>query len=479
MTLNYATIKTLAKERGLTIKDLVALAPNNDPFYTGRDSELTAARWFAELWDRFGYDTGVHLRRIHYRMVTQKTPILRPDGTPYGNTDKDWSYLNGAGKWARYLGLVSPAAFVDRRNPEATINARWSHPDSWDYEDPTPGYEVTDQWDAYGYDLPDLPDLEDLPYNLPDRPRFDVTGYDSIEQFYHIEVWCEKTTMNDVLEPVCSRYRSNFVTGAGEMSITAVVEFLQRVRTAQRPARLLYISDYDPAGMGMPISVARKIEFFQRNEGFDDLDIRLRPVVLTAAQVANYDLPRIPVKDSDKRKANWEAAHGRGQVELDALEALYPGTLADIVTEAIKQYFDPTLPRRARRRKEALRDALEAGRSEIIARYNPELEALNGEYGTLYADFDLTRDAFGELIKDFTPQIETHREALEAILAEAEAVYSRLTADLEDFKVDTEAEAYRLPSPELPPEGDNQLYDSRRDYFDQLITYKAHRSNGG
>jgi hypothetical protein len=54
---------------------------------------------------------------------------------------------------------------------------------------------------------------------------------------------------------------------------------------------------------------------------------------------------------------------------------------------------------------------------------------------------------------------------------------SKLSTDLEQVDVDPEADEFRLPDPDLPPEDDNQLYDSRRDYFDQLNAYKELRLN--
>jgi hypothetical protein len=38
---------------------------------------------------------------------------------------------------------------------------------------------------------------------------------------------------------------------------------------------------------------------------------------------------------------------------------------------------------------------------------------------------------------------------------------------------------YPLPEPELPEEPDGLLYDSQRDYFEQLEAYKAHRQGTG
>lgn len=473
--INYTAIKQIAAEQGLSVTELCALAPKNDPFYTGRPSEVAAAQWFRDLWQQFGYDRGVHLRRVHYRIVSASPQIARPDGTVYENTQRDWDYLNEASKWARYLRLVPPSSFVDRRNPEAVIHARWNKPGDFLYEDPAPRYSLAGGWAEDDYFLPELPELPSLPDELPDPPRFEVEGYhDGIQQDFHVEIWCEKTTMNDILLPLCEAYNLNLITGAGEMSITAVVEFLQRVRRAERPARIIYISDFDPAGLGMPISVARKIEYFQRNEGFHTLNIRLNPLALTAGQVAVHSLPRVPVKDTDLRKGSFEAAYGEGQVELDALEALYPGELARLVEDAILNYYDPTLRRRARDQREELEAALEEERERIIEEdYSDDLNYLYADYGELLTDFAATQARFTELIQQFQPEIDAHHDRLEEIKARGRQLYGLLSTNLARIAVNLND--YPLPKPELPPEPDTWLYDSRRDYIAQLMAYKAQR----
>lgn len=476
MIMNYETIKAIASDQGISVKDLCALAPKNDPFYTGRPSEEKAAEWFTDLYRRFGYTTGVHLRRIHYRIVSQETPVERPDSKPYLNTEKDWSYLNEASKWARYLGLVPPAYFVDRRNPEAIIHARWADPEDLFYEDPTPDYTV-EQYEDEDADtelyLPDLPDLPDLPSN----PDFNISGYESIEQPYHIEIWCEKTTMNDVLDRVCLQYGCNLITGAGEMSITSVVEFLKRTRAADRPARILYISDYDPAGLGMPISVARKIEYFQRNEGFYNLDIRLHPICLTKEQVSYFDLPRTPVKDSDLRKANFEAAHGRGQVELDALEALHPGELESIVRENVLYYYDTSLTSRANRVKRDLESHLGDVRQAVTDEMQDELLQIEMGYSALLEQYEETREEYRQATEDFNQDLVRHQVNLNDLLQQMEGYNNTLTAELKQRAEDEiDMADYSLPEPDLPEEIDNPLYLSGRSYADQLLVYKYYRN---
>lgn len=465
--MDYESLKQLAKENGVRPQDLIALACQNDPFYTGSPGELEKAEWFAGLWRRFGYSRGVHLRRIHYQVVSQNPPEIKPNGTVYENTLNDWDYLNLAAKYARYLRLVPAEAFVDRRNPEALIYARYG-----DFnEDPTPGWVVERYEDWTGYALPELPALPDLP-DLPTLPDYRIDGYWGIQQRYHVEVWAEKTTMNDILTPLCQACGVNLITGAGELSITAVLALMERVRDADRPARILYISDFDPAGLGMPISVARKIEFFQREFGYDDLQICLEPVVLTSDQVSEFDLPRVPVKDSDKRKARWVETQGEGQVELDALEALYPGELERIVRQAIYQYHDPQLQDRALDVRRRLRWALAEGHDEVREAWAGDLDEVNEAYSELRANWAATRARFAELVAAFQPEIDAHRARLEEIVARASEIYDGVADSLDERDVD--AADYPLPEPDLPEQPDT-LYDSNRGYFDQLAYYKEHR----
>ena len=177
-----------------------------------------------------------------------------------------------------------------------------------------------------------------LPDDFPALPALSLKGA-SYGPPVLVEVWAEKTTMNDVLVPLVRRYGANLVTGAGEMSLTAVHSFLARARAAGVPARILYVSDFDPAGRSMPVAVARKIEFAL--DGRTDLDIKLNPIVLTPAQCREYRLPRTPIKESERRGARFESRFGEGATELDALEALHPGALARIVGAEIERYVDP------------------------------------------------------------------------------------------------------------------------------------------
>ncbi|RLI50134.1 MAG: hypothetical protein DRP09_20190 [Candidatus Thorarchaeota archaeon] len=436
--MDYHTIKHLAEEvEGVTIRDLIALAPQNDPFYVGTPGDIAKAQWFADIWRKFGYSHGVHLRRVHYQLVSQSPPINKPNGKPYENTEKDWDYLGMASKSARYLGTVEPDAFVDRRNPDPHIYTQHQY-------DPTPRYNLA-EWKGLQVDLPQFPDV----------PSFTVAGYDGGDlQPFHLEIWCEKSTMNDVLTPLCEKYSVNLVTGAGEMSITSALEVVRRIQEANRPARILYISDFDPAGYGMPVSVSRKLEFFLTDRGLD-LDIQLEPIALDKEQVDEYDLPRTPIKQSELRRQSFIAAHGAGAVELDALEALHPGLLAEITQRAILRYYDTDIDKSARAQRWNLKWALEEAREAALEPFAVEVEELEV--------------IFRQAVREFEERISDVQQRLGELHPQIKNALSQVDIDIDD---------YPLPDPKPAEEFEQPLYSSERDYLEQLKQYKMHQNGG-
>ncbi len=136
----------------------------------------------------------------------------------------------------------------------------------------------------------------------------------------------------------------NLVVGSGYESVTATIALLRRARTHGRAACVLYVSDFDPAGDGMPKAVARQCQFWAQRLRISQR-VSVQQVALTRAQVAEYDLPSVPIKDSDKRAGNFKDRHEvDGAVELDALEALHPRELARIVRAAAAPWITAGCP---------------------------------------------------------------------------------------------------------------------------------------
>ncbi|HMM29944.1 MAG TPA: hypothetical protein PKD46_16805 [Aggregatilineaceae bacterium] len=359
---DYTRIKALAADTpGVRVTDLLALAPQNDPLYAGTPADREQAAWFAALWQRGGFSRA-HLRRVHYWTVSQDPPAIMPNGKAYVNTEACWKYLTQASKMARYLGLVPIEDVVDHKNPPANVQAFYSGALALDY-------------DLFPPEL--------------DEPAISVYGPQAGDvQPYHLEVWCEKSTMNDVLLPVCRRYGANLVTFEGEASVTACYDLVRRVQQADRPARIFYISDFDPAGNSMPVATARKVEYMLTRYGAGQ-DVRLRALALTLDQVRAYRLPRTPIKETERRAGRFEEAFGEGATELDALEALHPGVLARLVDDALRPYYSDAARRAADDVIEDLRQAIRDEAQAIMDRYRAELDALqamNDELRAIYVD---------------------------------------------------------------------------------------------
>src|SRR5438309_6057081 len=427
--MDYEEIKQLARSSGQRVTDLIVLAPQNDPFYSGTPNDWALAQWFADLWNAFGYTHRVHIRRVHYQIISQNPPIALPNGKVYENTEECWGLLNLASKAARYLGLVDPAAFTDRRNPDPVVYA--SH-HAYDPE----VYASGRLW-ASDLNLPDFPDL----------PKYHISNYRS-EQAFHLEIWCEKSTMNDVLEPLCKRYGANLQTGLGELSITATLALAHRLQQANKPARILYVSDFDPAGQSMPVAVSRKMEYFVRTLGLV-VDVRVFPVVLTLDQVQYYRLPRTPIKETERRRLGFESRHGEGAVELDALEALYPGELTSVLIQYIEEYYDASL---------------EVQVAEVEAQLQERLLALRDQIVSHFADdIDLVREEYTQLRDEFTGRMQGCRTRLLDLwqVMKQEMALSAPRLD-----------GYVLPQAAIANEIGEGLYDSTRDYIEQIEAYK-------
>jgi hypothetical protein len=431
--LDYTALKALAEQLGRPSSTLMALAAANDPFAIG-PARREAAAWFAAVWRRLKLRNGVHVRRVHYQIISQKRALRLPDGKPYENTMGCWAALCAASRDARYLDLVPADHFVDRRNGEPIQCLSGFSTDA---------SLVVISGGQPRIDMASHPGMPSTPKLFLHPPAF--------EQPHHIELWCEKTTVNDVLVGLAERYGLNVVTGAGELSLTACIKLIERAEESERPVRILYISDFDPAGQSMPVAVARKIEHRLRLKGLD-LDIQVRPVALTLDQCREYRLPRTPIKDTERRKAGFEERHGEGATELDALEALHPGTLRRILQAEIERYHDATLDRRVQEATWRIESEIAEINKHIHEQHRAEVEELEAEWEAINAE---------------------HQRQLEQWRERAEPVWQVMAEECEFEAPDIDE--IEWPEPEDADEDQDPLFNSTRDYVEQIDKYKRHQ----
>ena len=373
---------------------------------------------------------------------------VKHDGEPYLNTENCWAYICEAGKAARYLRLVDPSAFEDHRNPDPVLFA------SPRLDPVAPSWQIPN---PSGWDLPMIE--TDLAWMLDFRvPDITVTGYDYApdDQPFGLELWIEKSTMNDVLEPICRELGVNLVTSLGFQSITSIITLLKRIR---KPTRIAYVSDFDPAGDGMPTAVARQIEYWLPTYA-GCADVKLTPIALTAEQVQTHRLPRIPVKESDRRKGGFEERYGEGAVELDALEALYPGELGTIVREALSPYVDQGLRTRLFSTGREARERASRAWAAATADHAVQLQQIEREASAIAASYE---DELQALSTRMGADLEPLKERLRTVRRAVQDAADALTLDLP-------------PRPEPASEGlaeDDWLFDAGREYLDQLAVYKS------
>jgi hypothetical protein len=199
----------------------------------------------------------------------------------------------------------------------------------------------------------------------------------------------------------------------------------------------------------MPVAVSRKLEFFVRSEGIE-ADIKLYPLVLTAQQVRSYRLPRTPIKESERRKESFEQRHGSGATELDALEALQPGELRRVLRRNIEAYYDTGLTNEVNRIQDRLEGDLRQVRQSVLDQHETEIEEV--------------KDLLTAMQRDFEPRLQDYKQRLQALWYDLNNEMQEQMPDINQYPLPEGKEAEEIGEP---------LYDSARDYIDQIDAYKA------
>lgn len=382
----YENIKQMARrDSDCSITDLIVLTSQNDPYYIGTPTEIRYAEWIAEIVRQFLEERErrkVHDRTIHYYVLSRnlRRPIGRSGWRVFRGNSNDFSWVMKSIQNARILGYIPWSCIEDKKNPELIKNARyWQHDEIEDISI-TPG------------EIAKVISKEFYPFN----PQ--------LQQAYHVEIWAEKTTINDILEPIGEKYRVNIQTFSGQSTSTKVFELIERISTIDKPVRILYISDYDTYGHNMPVACARKIQWFIDEMGLEQ-DVKLEKILLTREQVEEYELPAAP--DS------------RNKVEIDALEVYHPGETKRIVEAAVSKYKDLELVQEISRRNARVQRTV----------YNAVMEH---------------EDSIGELIDNLD-------------LSEVEEMFST-----------------PLPEAEMIDDENEALFDSDRDYLEQVRKFKEY-----
>lgn len=364
------------------ITDGLVLTNDCDPYYVGANDGHVLGQWMVDALDNLGI-YGLHFRGIHYKLVSHRCAdgtvgYRKPDGTNYTNTEKDWEWLqNGPGKAGRWLGYVPFDRIRDERNAEPTIIIR--------------GESVpTSQTNAgVGLDLPSIHMMLPLVY---------TDDFDR-RQKYRLVIVGEKSSLGAVLRPISDELETDLFLPTGELSDTMIYRLVEAADNDGRPTIVFYVSDCDPSGWQMPISLSRKVQALN-DSLFLDADIEVRRIALTPDQVLAENLPSSPLKAEEERAEDWIAAMGVEQTEVDAVDE---DVMERWVREALAPFFDDGHARR-------ISDAEEEWREEAQ-------DALNAAIGA--EKLDALDKAITKQIETMQRQWQKLRERSEKLLGEA------------------------------------------------------------
>lgn len=153
------------------------------------------------------------------------------------------------------------------------------------------------------------------------------------EQDLHIEVWCEAAGMLPQIDDVAEPFSVKAYSSGGFDSLTSKKNLANRIVHMEKPAVILHLGDCDPSGETIFDSVAQDVTaFVEADRPHGMVSVEFERIALTRVQVAHYDLPISPAKDSGHSKS-WTG----GTCQL---EALPPDMIAGIVRNAIIDRLD-------------------------------------------------------------------------------------------------------------------------------------------
>jgi hypothetical protein len=153
-------------------------------------------------------------------------------------------------------------------------------------------------------------------------------------------------------------------------------------------------------------------------------------------------------KKPRRARLDLEERFGEGQTELDALEALHECELARILEREIMRYYDPTLHRRTATVAAQVERDLASASAKIRRRHAGDIAALAAEHRRIIA------------------LLRASERKTAPIMRRIERALQAAAPDLD---------TYSWPEPRQGNEDPDPLFDSTRDYVEQINRYKAHQ----
>jgi hypothetical protein len=143
---------------------------------------------------------------------------------------------------------------------------------------------------------------------------------------YRCEVWAESRSIASVLQRDCEELAVSLFPCGGFSSLSFVHEAAEQHNASDdwRPLQIFYVGDYDPAG----VLIDRSLEQEMRRHLSSDIELIFERIAINVDQIAEFDLPTKPRKESDIRSKEVKFS-----VEAEAMPA---GIMRRILREKVE-----------------------------------------------------------------------------------------------------------------------------------------------
>jgi hypothetical protein len=144
----------------------------------------------------------------------------------------------------------------------------------------------------------------------------------------YVEVWCESRSIAGVIQPVTTEYAVPLYPAGGFASLTLAFQASENIRLEAngRPVHVIYIGDYDPAGVLIDVKIEQELR-----EHLPDHEIEFHRIAITSEQIKLMGLPTKPAKNSDRR--------GGFEGETVEAEAMPAGVMRELLRDKIESFI--------------------------------------------------------------------------------------------------------------------------------------------
>jgi hypothetical protein len=165
---------------------------------------------------------------------------------------------------------------------------------------------------------------------------------------FYCEVWVESRSIAGIVLGDCRSLAVNLYPAGGFTSISLAYQAATYINEAHggRDVVILYIGDYDPAGVLIDVSIEREL----REHLSRDVALTFKRLGITLEQISRLDLPTKPRKTTDRR-----ALHITETVEAEAMPA---AIMRQLLRSEIEALLPPNALAVARAAEQSERDFL-------------------------------------------------------------------------------------------------------------------------